>query len=425
MGDETDTGQWNNAYGVCVPFKISGRQFIFGHKIDNTGGAGTVTPGYWFVQELKLPDSEFDWIEVRGENGYCYYELNSDITAQQLVKASKTINVDNRAAFLLAVLSKNKESSDFPKGARLEIISPFGGLLEGIADNLPNSLVIKSDLKPQGQIIKEPEGGNYKIDLTVPAGIEFRFAFQTLPFIYEFEVVGDQRLQKRSLGDWSFDEHFEEANNLALLLDTANRERQSVQLPEQAITYTTGGQLDPHRTPLPGNVPALTNLIVNYAFVDATTPPSPPTPAPNRNTPVIRYVQNPAGALLWLHARIEPRHLGMGSPTNNAMRTFAQGLGLQSDDAGHVIGRNLGGLGTVDWNIFPQNPNFNRGTYRENIEGALEIAVNNSDSVEVWFDFHYGDPLHPNRPSSFTITWHAIRNQVIIQRVTENVLNPH
>ncbi|WP_369009979.1 DNA/RNA non-specific endonuclease, partial [Staphylococcus aureus] len=72
-------------------------------------------------------------------------------------------------------------------------------------------------------------------------------------------------------------------------------------------------------------------------------------------------------------------------------------LGLRSDDAGHVIGNRLGGLGTVEWNIFPQNPNFNRGAYSNYVEQVLADAVRRYGSIEVWFRFHYDNPLLPNR----------------------------
>lgn len=72
------------------------------------------------------------------------------------------------------------------------------------------------------------------------------------------------------------------------------------------------------------------------------------------------------GELRSAFARIEPGNIGQGTATNANSRAFVQRLGLESDDAGHAIGQNLGGLGGVRGRqIFPQTPNVNRGVYNQ------------------------------------------------------------
>ncbi|MBW8351615.1 PrsW family intramembrane metalloprotease [Bacillus sp. IITD106] len=79
-----------------------------------------------------------------------------------------------------------------------------------------------------------------------------------------------------------------------------------------------------------------------------------------------RTTHGSLGELRSVFAKIEPRHLKTGTDTNRASRRYARSLGKQTDDAGHAIGNNLGGLGTrFSGNIFPQNLSINRGRFRQ------------------------------------------------------------
>jgi hypothetical protein len=72
------------------------------------------------------------------------------------------------------------------------------------------------------------------------------------------------------------------------------------------------------------------------------------------------------GELQSAFAEIEPKHIGQGTPTTEASRDLARTLGNETDDAGHAIGRNLGGRGGArSGNIFPQAPSVNRGDFRQ------------------------------------------------------------
>ena len=63
------------------------------------------------------------------------------------------------------------------------------------------------------------------------------------------------------------------------------------------------------------------------------------------------------GVLTSTFGRIEPHHLGTGTPTTEAARRLIRSLGRSTDDAGHALGRNLGGPGGANsGNVFPQAP---------------------------------------------------------------------
>lgn len=104
----------------------------------------------------------------------------------------------------------------------------------------------------------------------------------------------------------------------------------------------------------------------------------------------------------YLYAEIEQKHLGKGTVTNKAVREWVQKVvGRHNDDAGHIIGKNQGGLGTVKWNIFPQKGEFNRGAYAHNIESVFNDTVKRYGTAKIWFRFVYGNAGEPYRPTSF------------------------
>lgn len=117
----------------------------------------------------------------------------------------------------------------------------------------------------------------------------------------------------------------------------------------------------------------------------------------NQTTYVVEY----------LYASVGAAHLGNGTATNGAVRNWVQQeVGRPTDDAGHIIGNNQGGLGTVSWNLFPQNGNFNRGVFSHDVERMIyEAALAGPGDVRIWFFFEYGDPNFPGRPTKF---WYYI-----------------
>lgn len=121
----------------------------------------------------------------------------------------------------------------------------------------------------------------------------------------------------------------------------------------------------------------------------------------------------------WLYASVGAANLGQGTATNTAVRQWVQTeVGNANDDAGHIIGNNQGGLGTVRWNIFPQNSNFNRGVFSRDVEGMINQAAHHGP-VRIWFRFIYGNPARPGRPTKF---WYFIHSPQFINN--NDLLNP-
>ncbi|XP_024515362.1 uncharacterized protein LOC112340718 [Selaginella moellendorffii] len=129
----------------------------------------------------------------------------------------------------------------------------------------------------------------------------------------------------------------------------------------------------------------------------------------------------------WLNSmpqEIRRSDLGRGTNTNPAMRDWVAEIGIKAangtkgDQAGHIIGKNQGGLGTVKWNIFPQNGNFNMGAYAQNVERLVSDATKTNGVVKMWFQFVYGDRNNPCRPSSFK--YYLVANDVTINNALAN-----
>ncbi|OUL33739.1 DNA/RNA non-specific endonuclease [Nostoc sp. 106C] len=355
---------------------------------------------------LTLPAFRPQWLEDRGPNSYCYFSMGTGFGpgSNERIATSKTITVDPGAPFLLANITQSRESITFPSGAAMLTIQAPDGTVYNQEESGGGNIVSKSGASLQSLVIKEPIAGNYHITLTLPPNVAFFFTFETLPSKDIVDTIqGSQSLQKRASPGGKVEVV---ASPIASIwLNVAATQPQNLTFLEEPTGYLTGSSLSVLHTPTPTTVTVAVQTITQNiqwppdinAFI---TPPATPTPAPI-NGPVLQFVRNPAGALLWLRAQITPNNLGTGTGTNDATRAFAQRLGLRSDDAGHVIGNRLGGLGTVEWNIFPQNPNFNRGAYSSYVEQVLADAVRRYGSIEVWFRFHYDNPLLPNRPDRF------------------------
>lgn len=122
----------------------------------------------------------------------------------------------------------------------------------------------------------------------------------------------------------------------------------------------------------------------------------------------------------WLYASVGAANLGQGTKTNDAVRQWVQKeVGNANDDAGHIIGNNQGGLGTVLWNIFPQNGNFNRGVFSREVERQINDAALLGAAIRIWFRFVYDDPNRPGRPTKF---WYFIHSPHFI--LNNDLLNP-
>jgi hypothetical protein len=96
-------------------------------------------------------------------------------------------------------------------------------------------------------------------------------------------------------------------------------------------------------------------------------------------------------------AHITPADLRTGTATNKATRVAARSLGNSTDDAGHLIGKLLGGPGGKKaGNFFPQNLSVNRGAFRD-LEGYVASQVAAGKNVQVKVNLKY--PGSSTRPS--------------------------
>ncbi|MBJ9595361.1 MULTISPECIES: DNA/RNA non-specific endonuclease [Burkholderia] len=102
------------------------------------------------------------------------------------------------------------------------------------------------------------------------------------------------------------------------------------------------------------------------------------------------------------------------SPDNASSRAAARAFGCASDDAGHPIARNLGGLGGVK-EVFPQDPSTNRGAFNR-FESQIADHVASGDNVIVRVVPQYGSGS--TRPDS--ILYQARINGVTHSRTFAN-----
>ena len=101
--------------------------------------------------------------------------------------------------------------------------------------------------------------------------------------------------------------------------------------------------------------------------------------------PIVERGSN--GEPLRARATIDPADIGAGTGTNASSRGYAQTMGTSSDDAGHILGRNLGGSGGKD-NIFAQAPNINRGDFAQ-FEKRVATFVKENGAVDIDVQFSY------------------------------------
>lgn len=107
-------------------------------------------------------------------------------------------------------------------------------------------------------------------------------------------------------------------------------------------------------------------------------------------------IRGPAGQPLRATATITAKDLGTGTSTNKASRAWARLLGKSDDDAGHIIGKLLGGSGGKD-GVFPQLSKINRGQFRD-FEKSLAQYIRTNGTVKVDVIFKYTeDASRPER----------------------------
>jgi len=103
------------------------------------------------------------------------------------------------------------------------------------------------------------------------------------------------------------------------------------------------------------------------------------------NTCQVNIRQDALGRVKSAFAEITPADLGAGTSTNAATRAAARAAGMATDDAGHLIGRALGGPGGVNArNFVPQDLSVNRGIFRAFEQRvAAEVEAGNQVFVRV------------------------------------------
>ena len=105
------------------------------------------------------------------------------------------------------------------------------------------------------------------------------------------------------------------------------------------------------------------------------------------------FTYNSDGTIHTATATITSSDLGTGTNTNASSRRYARSLGSPTDDAGHIIGKQLGGSGGKA-NVFPQNPNVNRCSFAQ-FEGRVASLVHESESVNITITFEYDSGTRP------------------------------
>jgi hypothetical protein len=149
---------------------------------------------------LTLPAFRSNWIELHGENSYCYCACNSAIKDKQRHASNNTMNVKEGAPYFYAVLTKDDDSIDFPTGAILRIQGPDGTNYDRDIEE-ENKLVIVSGSSVRCLIVKDPKPGDWKMTMTVPEGVGFHCECNTVPSKDVYDTINStMQLHKRVLG---------------------------------------------------------------------------------------------------------------------------------------------------------------------------------------------------------------------------------
>jgi hypothetical protein len=120
------------------------------------------------------------WIQLHGDNSYCYCACSSDANIKHKHDSYKTMNVIEGAPYFYAVLTEDDDTVDFPTGAVLTIEGPDGTNYDRDIEE-ENQLVIMSGSSVRCLIIKDPKPGDWKMTMTVPEGVGFHCECNTVP----------------------------------------------------------------------------------------------------------------------------------------------------------------------------------------------------------------------------------------------------
>ncbi|MBD2413938.1 hypothetical protein FACHB389_19505 [Nostoc calcicola FACHB-389] len=157
----------------------------------------------WMTTTAALPSSSSNWIELHGDNSYCYCACNSATNNKQGHASNHTMNIRAGAPYFYAVLTKDDDTVDFPTGAVLTIEGPDGTKYDrDIQDE--NQLVIMSGSSVRCLIVKDPKPGDWKMTMTVTGGIGFHCECNTVPSKDPYTTITTalrttNQLQKREI----------------------------------------------------------------------------------------------------------------------------------------------------------------------------------------------------------------------------------
>ena len=107
------------------------------------------------------------------------------------------------------------------------------------------------------------------------------------------------------------------------------------------------------------------------------------------------YIKQNNGKIVVSNAStiISYESLDNGSSTNKCVEEYSKSLNDLNNtkvDAGHILAKRLGGLGTEPLNIFPQNYTINRGIYAQYENEIYQLIYKNTlKSIKLEWKFYY------------------------------------
>lgn len=125
------------------------------------------------------------------------------------------------------------------------------------------------------------------------------------------------------------------------------------------------------------------------------------------------YIQNYNNQIIVLNASaiISYQSLDKGTSTNKCVEQYSNSLNDIKNttvDAGHILAKRLGGLGTEPLNIFPQNYTINRGIYAQFENEIYQfIYKNKSKYVQLKWHFFYKTNFN-TRPNKIQYSYQNI-----------------
>lgn len=93
---------------------------------------------------------------------------------------------------------------------------------------------------------------------------------------------------------------------------------------------------------------------------------------------------------------VHKRHLNTGTKTQASSRQHARSMGFPSDEAGHVLAKNLGGSGTEKQNLVPLHATTNKKLYHK-VEKVIAEAVRDHGRGQYYLKYLY-DSEDDTRP---------------------------